>query len=713
MRICFTILFATLCFGHVLSVDIPAPEYHIVDGTLVTENTAFLNAPGTPNVPCRKVTIALPPGALVESVSFFGTRHLIGSILIPAAQPMLPLMNGDAVTQLYRMYQKQKEAYYTASEIYPQTFGTTISLGGLRKYTLVDVACHHFAYKPSSQELFFTPRITVTIHYTMPAPESERACFWQNLADDVTCDDLAKEIIFNWPDAMQWYRTDTPKRANGYYIIIPASLTSAVDTLVAYHQGRGYDVNVVTKEYIETNVTGVDLPQKIRNYLRENLADIEYVLLVGFSTDVPWRSMVPFNNDPDSPYNGPDYSPIPSDLYYAELTDHDTLSWNSDRDSYYGEVYDQNFNPVGEDNPDYYADIHLGRIPFSSQGTIEHICEKLIQFDTNTDVTYKTASLLPGAVYYYANEDNSGRVRNDGADYLEELLNNGILDQSNAVTLYEKGGLAPCTYTCTDSLTRTNMIGYWQQKGIMYECHHGNNTGYARKIWAWDNGNGVPEGFEMQWPFTLTTSDVYQLDDDYPATSVLRSCLCGNPDVIGLGSQLLNHGSSAVISSSRICWMSLADPGGIPYHFFNRLLQDTIVSHGIIGDAYDLSRTDFMNACMFWLPAYHYNLFGDPAIKQLGRPTGIHEVKETAEIPTFAVFPNPTHGAVTIRMHAPQKRLLELRIYDESGRCVQSLYRGQPENETANVTLQLPAGVYFLQLKAGSESQIRKLVVVQ
>lgn len=713
MRICFTILFATLSFGHVLSVDVPAPEYQIIDNTLVTENTAFLNAPGAPNVPCRKVTIALPPGALVESVSFSGTRQLLGSIHIPATQPMLPLVDGESVTQLYRMYEKQKDIYYSTAEIYPQSFGTAFSQGGLRKYTLIDVACNHFAYKPSSQELFFTPRITVTIHYSMPVPDSERARFWRNLADDITYDGIAKEIIYNWQDAMQWYRTDTPKRAHGYYIIIPASLTSAVDTLVAYYQDRGYDVNIVTKEYIEANASGVDLPQKIRNYLRENLADIEYLLLVGFSTDVPWRSMVPFNNDPDSPYNGPDYSPIPSDLYYAELTDHDTLSWNSDRDSYYGEVYDQYFNPVGEDNPDYHADIHLGRIPFSSQSTIEHICEKLIQFDTNTDMTYKTASLLAGAVYYYANEDYTGRDRNDGADYTEELLNDGILDQSNAVTLYEKGGLAPCSYTCTDSLTHTNMIGYWQQKGIMYECHHGNNIGYARKIWAWDNGNGVPEAFEMQWPFTLTTSDVYQLDDDYPATSVLRSCLCGNPDVVGLGSQLLNHGSSAVISSSRISWMTSADPGGIPYHFFDRLLQDTSVSHGIIGDAYDLSRTDFMHASMFWLPAYHYNLFGDPALKQLGRPTGIQEIEEQTEISTFAVFPNPTQGPVTIRMHAPQKRILKLNLYDESGRFVQSLYHGQMENGTANVSLQLPAGVYFLELKDDIHTEFRKLVVIE
>jgi hypothetical protein len=571
--------------------------------------------------------------------------------------------------------------------------------------------CYHFAYNPVSHELYYSPMITVNIQYRMPAPESERAQFWRSLMNDVTYDHIAQEVIFNWHDAKRWYHTDTPQRANGYYIIIPASLTSTVDTLVTYHQNRGCDVNIVTKEYIEANSTGADLPQKIRNYLRENLVDIEYLLLVGFSSDVPWRSMVPFNNDPNSPWNHPDYSPIPSDLYYAELTDHDTLSWNSDGDSYYGEVYDQNFNPVGEDNPDYHADIHLGRIPYSSAAAIEHICEKLVRFDTNTDQNYKTASLLAGALYYYANEDYSGNSRNDGAEYLEQLMDDNVLDRANAVYLYEKGGLAPCSYTCTDSLTHNSMVGYWQQKGIMYECHHGNNIGYARKIWAYDDGDGTPEAHEMQWPFTLTTADVNQLDDDYPATAVLRSCLCGNPDVAGLGSQLLYHGASAVISSSRICWMTSADRGGIPYHFFDRLLVDTLNTDAVIGDAYDLARNDFMTIGNFWLPAYHYNLFGDPAIRQLGRTTSITEIEREVANVVFTVFPNPTKGPLTINLQTSHSRGTELTIYDESGRYVGSI--NLETVPTQHLDVALPSGVYFLELKDDFESYMKKLIIIE
>lgn len=710
-----SVIFLTILLGwsDVLIFDVPAPEYTIVDNELIVENSAFINTTGAPNLPCRKLTITLPPGAIVESIDFYATREELGNIFIPPAKPPLPLMNGNASSKILELYEKSKDRFYYSDMLYPQIYGTLLSKGSLRKYTLVDIVCYHFAYRPISKKLYYAPNINVEIHYRMPAPESKRAQFWQGLMDDITFDEIAKEIIYNWNDAQTWYHTDAPRRANGYYIILPSSLQNSIDTLVAYRQSQGYDVNIVTKEYIESNITGNDLVQKIRNYLRQNMTDIEFVLLVGFYTDIPWRSIVPFNNDPDSPWNNPDYSPIPSDLYYAELTDHDTLSWNSDRDQYYGEVYDQSMLPNGDDDPDYHADIHLGRIPFSTQSTIEEICEKMIAFDCNTDLSYKTASLLAGAVYYYQNEDNSGNLRLDGAIFMEQLMDDSVLDRSNAVYLYEKAGLRPCLYPCTDSLTQNNMISYWQSKGIMYECHHGNYNIYARKVWAWDDGDSIPESNEMQWPTCLYITDVYLLDNNHPATTFLRSCLCGKPEATSLGAELLHYGSSAVISSSRIAWMTYADPGGMPYHFYDRLMKDTTSSNGVIGKAYDIARNDFMDATGFWLPAYHYNLFGDPALRQFGELVGIKEVVEhKTETSSFAVYPNPTSGLVTIQLHSPQMRKIELDIYDECGRFVCKLYKGYVEEGFKTVSTKLPTGVYFLKFKDDNITDFKKLIIV-
>ncbi len=701
----------TLGWSSVLRVTVPASEYEFEDGQLVVSDAAYVNTMGAPNVPSKTVTLALPPGAIVHAVRFRGERQEIGKAIVEAAQPSLPLLCDGVFYDLQERFQNARSQYYTSEDIYPRTYGSVIAKGGLRKYTLLTVACHHFAYEAASGMLYRAPNIIVEVHYTMPDPLSDRAHYWQRLKDDVTFDDMARQVIYNWDEAQGWYHTDRPKRANGYYVIIPSAIENAVDALVAHRQGQGYDVNIITREYIEANVPGDDTQQKLRNYLRANMVDIEFALLVGFSTDMPWRDLVPFNNDPNSPYNNWDYSPIPGDLYLAELTDPDSLSWNSDGDAYYGEVFDANFQPVGDDDPDYHADIHLGRIPFSTQSTIEDICTKLIAFDTNTDVVYKTASLLTGALYYYANENNTGNERMDGADYCEQLLIDSVLSRATAVTLYEKGGLRPCTLTCTDSLNQSNHIAYWQNKGVMYECHHGNVTLYARKLWAWDDGDSIPENSEITWPTSLFYTDVYQLDNDHPATCFLRSCLCGKPEETGLGAMLLYRGGSDVISSSRVSWASAADRDGIPYHFYNRLLQDTTLSNGIIGTAYDIARNDFMDITGFWLPAYHYNLFGDPALRQLGQVVSVEENTMQIALPLFTVFPNPSHGSVTLRLQSPKNNSITFDAYDISGRLIRSM-QFEESGESVSFCMELPAGVYFLRCSCGDNHYQSKIIIL-
>ena len=712
MRIVSLIFVAIFSWAHVLNINVPAPEYQILNNTIIIEDCAYINTPGAPNLPCKTVTVALPPGAIVETVEFHGAREEIGTVTIFPSQPMLPLMNDGVVAKIQELYEHQKKMFYASNRLYHEEYGNVLSTGGLRKYTLIDLACYHFAHKPLSRKLYYAPTINVQINYNIPAPESKRAKFYQNLINDITFDEIAEEMLYNWSDVKVWYHTETPKRANGYYIILPSAIQNAVDSLVTYRQSQGYDVNIVTKEYIEANIPGDDLPQKIRNYLRQNMVDIEYALFVGFMTDMPWRLIVPWNNDPDSPYNDPNFSPIPSDLYYAELTDHDTLSWNSDRDQYYGEVYDENMQPNGEDNPDYHADIHVGRIPFSNSSTIQDICEKMIAFDINTDISYKTAPLLTGALYYFANENNGGNARMDGADFCEQLLIDTIFERANTVSLYEKAGIHPCTLSCTDSLTRTNHILYWQNKGVMYECHHGNYDRYARKVWAWDDGDSIPESNEMQWPTSLHMNDVYQLDNNHPATTFLRSCLCGKPEVASLGAQLLHHGSSAVISSSRISWMTYADPGGIPYHFYEKLVKDTTLSNGIIGNAYDIARTDFMDVTGFWMCAYHYNLFGDPALRQFGRFVAIEESETKNIVTSFSIYPNPSTGQITIRLNAPDNRKIKLDIYDKTGRFINQCYAEYLEENNA-INIELPTGIYFIKLTDGTLTEFKKVVIVK
>jgi len=186
----------------------------------------------------------------------------------------------------------------------------------------------------------------------------------------------------------------------------------------------------------------------------------------------------------------------------------------------------------------------------------------------------------------------------------------------------------------------------------------------------------------------------------------------GKPEVTGLGAMILYRGASSVISSSRVCWMSHADPGGIPYHFYDRLMKDTTSSHGIIGTSYDIARTEFMNTAMFWLPAYHYNLFGDPALRQFGRLVNVEEANQRTPTSSFVVYPNPTFGQLIIRLNSTHKRKVKLDVYDESGQFVQQLYSGYVNKGIKYLHTKLPAGVYFLRLNDINNIAFRKLIVI-
>ena len=63
----FLVIFA-LCRAGVISVEVPAPDFEILDGRLIVEDVAYQNEIGAPNVPCRIITLAVPPGAIVQRV---------------------------------------------------------------------------------------------------------------------------------------------------------------------------------------------------------------------------------------------------------------------------------------------------------------------------------------------------------------------------------------------------------------------------------------------------------------------------------------------------------------------------------------------------------------------------------------------------------------------------------------------------------------------
>jgi hypothetical protein len=100
---------------------------------------------------------------------------------------------------------------------------------------------------------------------------------------------------------------------------------------------------------------------------------------------------------------------------------------------------------------------------------------------------------------------------------------------------------------------------------------------------------------------------------------------------------------------------------------------------------------------------------------KLGAYTGVLSNSRNAT-PSLQLLasPNPCHSAAIIRYSLPEAARLSLKLYDVSGRAVQTVFEGRAQAGVAQLELRtqgLARGVYVLRLDAGAQHLIKKLVI--
>ena len=478
-------------------------------------------------------------------------------------------------------------------------------MGHLRKYSFALVRFSPVSYIPSEGKLIIYSYITLRINYNIIKEISN-----EHLSDTVM-DDVAAEIIVNYPSIHQFYTLSSLSHTldtYDYVIITTSSLESSISFLKNWKEFIGFDVKVVTVSWISSQYSGSDLEEKIRNFLIDKYLswDIEYVLIVGSHSAIPMRYCYPDRNN-----HGSD-GKTPTDYYYADLTG----NWDSDNDGYYGERYD--------DSPNFNAEVWVGRIPVDNPDVVEDICQKTINFEQSTG-SWKNKALLCASILNYANEDYSGFLKTDDAELMEELWNdvynpNGF----SRTTMYETEGLDPSDYSCDYSLNKANVLDIWPDGyGIVALGGHGNYNVLGRKIWESDDGDGVPESHEMNSISYFTSSYCDNLNDDKPSIIFSPSCLTSRPENSNnLGRSLLEHGSVAYTGATRLSWYSVgwADEsmGGaqaISYYFFKYFIaQDQSCGKALYNcKMFYLNNFDWWD-WVIYQNLYVYCLYGDPAV---------------------------------------------------------------------------------------------------
>ncbi len=626
-----------------LTLEEPFPdenEYHIVNvdngQKIKIDNYNYFMNPGKPLMPYKNILIALPPGANVFSVDVKGInpKQLQGYYNIIPASFILPLDNfkQNKLRSIKDEWKNNYESVYFSNDPYPSGVGNQIGSGTFRKYSYVLVSIYPFNYNPKSGKLIHYDSAQIKINYVFSSSNSI-----EKIKMDTRADKKAADLFINYDQIKELYKPEksqsTSKNDTYNYVIITTNdlydtITSS--SFISWKAMIGYNVQIVRiTDPDVTSQLGKDLAEKIRNFLREYYIDwgIEYVLIIGDCETIPMRYCYP---DPTNHQNsagtpGGPGGDVPTDYYYADLSNSDVDSWDYDGDGYLGEY--------GHDKPDFLPEVYVGRIPVNDESRISYTLEKTVAFEQDTGL-WKNNALHPAAFFYFTNELGAGIPALDGATccaYIEnDFMNNWTISRYS-----EQEGLEKSIYAW-NPVSESAFTNDWRtgKYSIVNWGAHGWSDLIARKVWAWDNGNGIPDANEINWPTLLSTSSY--LDDDYPSIVTSISCYVGYPEANNWGNMGIDlltkpsYGASVgVISSARTPYGTSnwpTNPGAsysIIYEF-NRFL---INNSEKVGEAFFNSKY-YCNVNFNWYgwveynDLYTFNLYGDPSLEIRGIDIG-------------------------------------------------------------------------------------------
>ncbi|MBC8383406.1 MAG: T9SS type A sorting domain-containing protein [Candidatus Cloacimonetes bacterium] len=450
------------------------PDFIQIDAQyqLISFESTLQSAPaGSPSVPYYAVSLLLPSGQEAYEVE-----------VIPE--------NKTAISGLYELYPMQHvqpyskgsrgefvidQDIYNKAKPYPESIHGTLSTHYMNGYGFAFTTITPVEYIPKEKSISYYKSITVRIH---TKPEKNEACVAIPAYISDSQINTLKQLAQN-DEMFSTYQRN--HRDGGYEILLitPEAFMNDFSALTGMYLTQGLRTEIATTQSINLSMSGIDLQEKIRNYIIQEYQTngILHVILGGDDEHIPHRGFF-CEVQSSSVYTDDD---IPADLYYSALDG----TWNDDGDNLWGEI--------GED--DLLPDVSVGRISFSDSIELAHILNKTMMYQENPVPGELTKPILAGEHLW--NDPQTW-----GGDYLDLLIGyhedngyttDGIPADQNIEKLYDRE------------------LGYWDSstliskinEGKSYIHHSGHaNTTYCMRMNSSDitnsnfsNVNGITHNY--------------------------------------------------------------------------------------------------------------------------------------------------------------------------------------------------------------------------
>lgn len=546
------------------------------------KNTINCGLTGEPALPYQTVKILLSPSYKAVSIEFIGEDELtINTVNQIYPQQQSRPMSLDDENQFIK-----SEQIYNTNSFYPTIPTGKLITSYMNGYAFALSSFTPVRYNPVSGEIKIYRKVKIRIT-TEKSDESEFAL--QNLTNREDVKTQIASFAQN-PEIVDEYISQKFGLEDYEMLIITSEdYFTNFDNLINFYLLRGIRTTITSIEDIYTGMTGVDLQDKIRNYIIDEYQNrnIKFVLLGGDIEIVPTRGFYAYVQSGD----GYEDDNIPADLYYSALDG----NWNNNGNSLFGETGEEDFLP----------EIAVGRFSFGNAEELENMIHKTISYQTNPVYGEFNNALFAGEWLF----DNPYTV---GSQYLEPLIGNqtengyettGIPETYNIQKLYEE--IEPW-----DAQTLMDAIN----SGKQY-VHHVGHADYDYVAFMY-NDDITDSNF-------LGTNGI---DHNY---TIFHShgCNCGGFDVndcileriVGI-----HNFAVAAIGNSRYGWFNEGQNEGPSLHL-HREMMDALYKDKLycIGQAFMDSKIEtapwitapgqWEEGAMKW-NFYDINLLGDPSL---------------------------------------------------------------------------------------------------
>lgn len=247
---------------------------------------------------------------------------------------------------------KENEKIYSSSDMYPSSFVTYHTGGGLSENeykTFLNIRIYPITYTPSEDKIDFTEQVKIKVYYSEP-------------------------------------ETSILQEKNEYELLIitPSKFSKSFQKLANHKEEQNIKTKLITTGEIYETYSGRDEAEQIKYCIKESIEEygIKSVLLGGGLDGQSAKWNVPARYSHVLIREGTQEIPEPSflsDLYFADIYDSkgDFSSWDTNNNDVFAEYE----NGV-IDEMDLYPDVHFGRLPCRNKIEAKNMVNKIIDYET-------------------------------------------------------------------------------------------------------------------------------------------------------------------------------------------------------------------------------------------------------------------------------------------------------------------------------------------